>query len=456
MRIRNLLVFGAIVAACASGGCSDPQLVLPQPLALRGRFDDAQLAPVAATRLRLGVEPAESSVRWKARSDSEWIKLGAQEGGAPVELDVRFDFSRMDYGDNASTIFFEVGKQVLTLPVSYRLEGALVIDPAQSLELTGRVGEPTTKAIELRVTSPGKDGLPWRLRFDDPWLAASAAEGRTPSVIQVSANIERLTQNVTGRMTLEAPLAWRGSPLVLPVATTLLDVALVRKQVDARRKKINAEREALSKELADWLEKPGDEATIEELHEHVKKFGREAEAMAARLLPLFDELETFLVQMKAYETECSFSEVRSSLAASRKELEGEAKIARAISKTVKLVKEDISASAEWQRIKGIQLAKGDTIHTQCDGDWNLGAVAGVYGAEGGDGYLSDRVIGLCPFGSLMVRAGDEILVFGDGSNEVSKGGGRLEARCNDSDYGNNSGSIRVSVLIIPNPATLVK
>ena len=173
------------------------------------------------------------------------------------------------------------------------------------------------------------------------------------------------------------------------------------------------------------------------------------DATAARL----DALEAFLIRHEEQAEPLGFAGIRSRAAAVRTRLTNDRTGAETILASLRDKSTTISSREEWQSLR-IDVAKGDVVIVQADdAAWTIGDFVGGCDAEGMEnpdvqGYA---VVEKAPVGALIVRAGKKFLFAGSDSSEIAGDGGALEARCNDREYLNNNGSIRVRVIAVKKP-----
>ena len=72
-------------------------------------------------------------------------------------------------------------------------------------------------------------------------------------------------------------------------------------------------------------------------------------------------------------------------------------------------------------------------------------------ASAGNRYAGHSTIEELPHGGLLVRVGSDLFAAGKSSGTTRATGSdvRIEARCNDATYRDNSGSIAIHVLVVP-------
>ena len=454
---RMLSIVCVVSVAFLVTGCGSPKLVVPKSLAFKGEFGGSNGEPIRATKLNLQVEPSDQSVRWTAKASAPWLKVSPSSGAAPAEVQLEFDVKQMPYGDSVATVDFFVGETTSTLAVAYSLRGNLVVTPSQVIELIGKVGDKSSRTVEIVIDSPGKPGLDWKLNFTDPWIVADSMQGTTPATVKVASSLANLTQSVTGRLSVESAQAWKGSPTVLPISTTILNVNAVRTQIKAKEAKIAAELEGLSEELQNAFKAAVDkeDVKLEDVESACKDTGRRIKQLARRVEPLIDELEAFLQQMKPYEEECDFKSVLAGTTSVRARLEKGIARAVAFSDSVRVNDATVEADGEWQRVGALRAERGDVLFLECTGTWTYGffSTCDASGVASGEEW---RVVKKHGTGALIIRVGGTTICSGGADGDltaetVDVAGGTVEARCNDKDYSNNSGQIRIRVLKIHIP-----
>lgn len=112
----------------------------------------------------------------------------------------------------------------------------------------------------------------------------------------------------------------------------------------------------------------------------------------------------------------------------------------------------VASSSDWLDLR-IDVKAGDIVAIQAEGEWKLGTYAGSCDATGrsGDRYRVHSTVGELRHGCLLVRSGDDLFVAGTpgGAVRVAKDADRIEAKCNDDTYRDNSGAITLRVLVVP-------
>lgn len=423
-------------------------LVSPSPtVELNGRMGDESSPLVTSTALKIGSETDKRSIRWQATCTASWLTLSDMAGGTPSRVVLNFDPQAMKFGANTTSVEFTTEHDRQTLAVSYALLGRLDVSPKTTVELVGKKGEAKSSARTIQLSSPGKDGLEWKIASEDPWILIDPQSGVTPGSVTVTAEFGNMTRDISGRILVTAGNTWAGSSTALPVAIKLLDPALVRKQLSAKQDRIRAEFKAMKQEplkLTAILK--GEElADADAVVSAVKELSPKMLEFQERIAPSLDELEAFLDQNADYTEELGFSDVRKELDGHRKELKKASSDAGKVTRSLRDARVDIHGNGEWQAVN-LEVKKGDHLLVRAEGTWTLGMLAGLCDAEGMHGESAYKLFENAPFGCLLVAAGDALVAFGEDDVEVESGGGRLVARCNDSDFANNSGTIHVRVI----------
>lgn len=171
-----------------------------------------------------------------------------------------------------------------------------------------------------------------------------------------------------------------------------------------------------------------------------------AEVSIATLSKL-DALEAFLLRNEQHAEQLGFSDVREKVQVLRaKSIEKRTKVV-AVQESLRDKTSRVAANGEWQSL-GVEVEQNDYVIVYPTGNWAIGEFAGSCGAQGinNDSLQSYALVSDAPVGSLVVRAGRDVVVRGLGAATIAGKGGDLEARCNDRDYLNNSGSIDVRIV----------
>ena len=113
---------------------------------------------------------------------------------------------------------------------------------------------------------------------------------------------------------------------------------------------------------------------------------------------------------------------------------------------------EVAASSDWRDLEA-EAGPGDLVVFEAGGTWSLGRYAGSCKAPGlsGDRYRAHSTVGELPHGCLLVRYGTNLFAVGKSTAawRVSTSASRLEAKCNDETYRDNTGSLRLRVLVLP-------
>ncbi len=197
----------ALVGLTASAGCSGPPphlVIAPTVIDITGRFGDSATAPPASVTLRLTSDRADQSVGWKVSGATSWCAVSEAEGGTPADLKLTLRHEALRFGRNEATLKFETSQGPADVRVRFTALASLIVGPVKSLGLEGNVGEPKSGKGQLEITSPGKDGLPWSCVTDDPWLVIEPTQGKTPARVFVHADLSRVTDSLSGKVTFRA------------------------------------------------------------------------------------------------------------------------------------------------------------------------------------------------------------------------------------------------------------
>jgi len=125
---------------------------------------------------------------------------------------------------------------------------------------------------------------------------------------------------------------------------------------------------------------------------------------------------------------------------------------RRIARAVRVTTMDVASSSDWRNL-GVETAPGDTVVFEAAGAWRLGRWAGTCDAAGlsGDRYRAHSTVEELPHGCLLVRVGTDLFGAAEsrGSVRVDEGGRRVEAKCNDETYRDNTGHLTLRVVVLP-------
>ncbi len=112
----------------------------------------------------------------------------------------------------------------------------------------------------------------------------------------------------------------------------------------------------------------------------------------------------------------------------------------------------VSSSSDWRDL-GIEAEAGDLVAIETEGEWKLGRYAGLCDATGrsGERYRVHSTVGELRHGCLLVRAGSNLFVAGTphGAVRLDEDATRIEAKCNDETYRDNTGAITLRVFVLP-------
>ncbi len=112
----------------------------------------------------------------------------------------------------------------------------------------------------------------------------------------------------------------------------------------------------------------------------------------------------------------------------------------------------MNANGEWQTL-GVTVEPDEIAVAKGAGKWTIGDFAGSCDQAGlnSPGLQSYAIDNKFPVGSLLTRVGKSVLGSGEVAAKIPAPGGELEARCNDRDYLNNHGELRVRVVAFKVP-----
>lgn len=428
-------------------------LVNPGPtVTLTGKFGDPASEPVTTVEFKVGSDADKRSIRWKAACAAAGARLSDVEGGTPSRLVLSWDPQAMRYGANAASIELTSENDRRSVAIQHMLLGKLVVRPDTTIELMGRKGDAKSLARTIELSSPGKDGLKWSIQSEDPWILVEPSNGLTPATVAIAADLGRVTRDISGRIVVIGENTWVGSPMALPIAIRLLDPALVRRQLTAKQERNRADMKGVGQgvaRLSGMLQ--GEElADVDAVVTEVKEYSSKVKQLEERITPSLDDLEAFLDQNADYAAELEFERVRKEIAGQREDLRKSAASAEAVTRSLRDVRGTVKAYTEWQALE-VDVSKGDQLLVRAEGTWTLGLLAGSCDAEGMGGSKEYCILPEAQFGCLLVSAGDNVILSGEGDAEIETGGGRVVARCNDRDFSNNSGSIGVRLVAFALP-----
>ncbi|MCE9635826.1 MAG: hypothetical protein K8T90_08985 [Planctomycetes bacterium] len=422
---------------------------------------DPNVPPLQGHKLELRSSAPDESLGWTLSGAPPWLSVATAQGGTPTDVDLRFDLTSMNYGENVATLCFRHRDAERRMRLRYELLGALRIGPTQNVPLRGVVGAEKSSVVKLTVDSPVKPGLKWKAKCDDPWLVVEPTSGETPSTVSVHAILAKAASNASGRIEFTAESAWQGSPTVIPVVIEILNPSAVRKQIDAKVALIKSERNDTKRDLdriAEALKTPrGVEAVIQSFREIADR----AESGAARVSTLHQDLLGFLEQNAAYEEVAGFAEVRAVASQLLTDVQAEASAFKRCVHGIRTSSFAVHSGAEWQSAP-IEVSVGDIIAFEASGTWKLGFMISAVGPEGlptpsiqdsakkGLDYGHLNVDPAHNHGCLLLRVGTSI-VAAQASQGLARAteSGAIEGRCNDTRYTDNKGSLTVRVAVIP-------
>jgi len=125
---------------------------------------------------------------------------------------------------------------------------------------------------------------------------------------------------------------------------------------------------------------------------------------------------------------------------------------RSVVKGMREIEVAVASSSDWRDLE-VDVASGDVLAIAAEGEWRLGKYAGSCDATGlsGDRYRNHSTVPELRHGCLLVRAGSNRFVAGSsrGAIRIEEDGVRIEAKCNDESYRDNTGAITLRVLVVP-------
>jgi len=444
---------------------SEKSKLEPSPASVSTTLRLGQRADAPDLRYEVELKTADDteSVGWSAVADADWVQLGSSKGGTPATLRVSVNLAQLAFGENVARITLTERQdpaRKVTVPITVVVAGRLDIAPRGSVDLVATSDAERSDEYTLRLTSPVKDGLPWRVSTENEWLKLAPTQGVTPSTVRVWGDTSLVRKIAAGELVFEADHVWERPRSRVACSLEVVQRGAIDQQVVG---KLGRCQEAVNEllEIREHMRRDSfpnrrwhRPAAVAHRERAIQELVMKHRAAKTRFEQATAEVGGFLDSKPPAIVADLRSRTMAKIASWEQQAEEVGDAIGRLAQSAEPAQASVNASdAEWRTV--FTVAVDDVVLLEAAGACTLGAFTANVTPTGVPGTSLDRYSLDARFrhGALIGRIGNSAPFFvGDGAGYTCAAPGPFQVRCNDRSVDNNSGAWTLRALKVALPA----